>query len=506
MNRLYAARYDGATDFNLAAAETFEDLVDVGIRWSLPGGVQRFEITVRAKSKVDSYIRYKDHLGHRFALFDNLVDKYIGGQCYEIVPDGNTIKYICGSWWKRANDDDYKVGDFPATGDTDAIIKDILTDSVSFDSTDQTNIDPSSVAIGGWVPEFPGVRPVDAIGELALVGAVVGGEDVPMDFYFVDPSFNGTQMQAPLPYLKSRSTTADPDWVFNIEDLAPGALTLARHIWDLKTDIYIGYGRLGGTHDGADGSSKLIDSTADFITDGVRPGDRVVNITDDTVFEVAAVTNLTTLTFTNDASASWDSAPAEDVYSIKLREPKWTAVNSPATSDWGTVLYKEVHMEMDQTQAEQYRDQLYTTYNDAVLQQSFVVSAPHINSGTGLGRALWRPLMGNSFYFRADDIFPEAALFDTSDDREKAFMAVAMDYTYRDNRLRVVPSTNDPRLDAILNQAGILNGQIISTSAGSLLGTLPGGGGFFVGGGGTIPGGGPVGSSGTTPSGFTWMA
>lgn len=457
MNRLYAARYDGATDFNIAPTETFEDLVDVGIRWSLPGGIQRFEITVRAKSKVDSYIRYKDHLGHRFALFDNLVNRYIGGQCYEIAPDGNTIKYICGSWWKRANDDDYKVGDFSATGDTADIIIDILTDSVSFDSTDQSNISPSNVPIGGWVPEFPGVRPVDAIGELALIG---DSSQNMMDFYFVDPSFNGTQMQAPLPYLKSRSTTADPDWVISIEDLNPGGLKLARHIWDLKTDVYIAYGRLGGEHDGGNGSNTLIDGGEDFITDGVRPGDRVVNITDDTVFEVATVTNLTTLTFTNNASASWDNL---DKYSIRLREPKWTVVNSPATSDWGTVLYKEVHMEMDQTQAEQYRDQLYTTYRDAVLQQAFVVSAPTIQNGTGLDRALWRPFMGDSFYFLVDDMFPEAALFSASDDREKSFMAVALDYKYSNNTLRVVPSTNDPRLDVMLNQAGILTGHIIST-------------------------------------------
>ena len=71
--------------------------------------------------------------------------------------------------------------------------------------------------------------------------------------------------------------------------------------------------------------------------------------------------------------------------------------------------------------------------------------------------------MGDSFYFRISDIFPAAAVFGDSDDREQTFMAVAMDYTYSDNRLRIVPSTNDSRLDALLNQAKIINGQIVST-------------------------------------------
>jgi hypothetical protein len=71
--------------------------------------------------------------------------------------------------------------------------------------------------------------------------------------------------------------------------------------------------------------------------------------------------------------------------------------------------------------------------------------------------------MGSSFYFRITDLFPEAAVFSASDDRQQTFMAVAMDYTYRDNRLRVVPSTGDSRLDVQLNQAGLIQGQIIST-------------------------------------------
>ncbi len=44
-------------------------------------------------------------------------------------------------------------------------------------------------------------------------------------------------------------------------------------------------------------------------------------------------------------------------------------------------------------------------------------------------------------------------MFGASDDRSQTFIATAMDYTYRDNRLRVVPGTEDNRLDVLLQQA-----------------------------------------------------
>ena len=503
--KLMAARYPEFSTFGIATAETISDVSELGIGWNIPGGIQRIELTVRARSRLDAYARHKDHLGHRIALFDTTCHRYICGEVFEVVPNGSHVTYVCAGPWKRAYDDFYETGDYPGTGDTDVIIKDILTDSMSYDSTDQSNIDASSISAVGWTPELMiGSWPGDAIKELTLIG---DSNDKIMDFYFVDQAFSGTQAQAPLPYLKSRSLTASPDWVFSVEDLAQGGRQLGRHIWDLKSDVYIGYGRLAGTHDGGNGSHTLIDGSEDFITDGVRPGDRVVNITDDTVYEVAEVTNLTTLTFTNNTSAAWDN---DDVFSINLREPKWTAVNSPATTDYWSRVYKEVYMEMEQTQAEQYRDQLYTTYKDAVLQQAYIVSAPTIKDYNGVRHPLWRVFMGDSYYFRADNLFVDEAVFTDSDDRTNSFMAVSMDYTYSDNRLRVVPSTNDSRLDAMLAQAGIINGRIISTASGVLLpgfpitGTQGGGGGGASGGGGGFPAGGgapPPGGGGSSGGG-----
>jgi len=462
VNRLMIARYHDQTIGGQAPSELIDEFSELSIRWALPGGVQRVEITVRGYNRLDPYRRYKTHLGDTFAIYDNTLHRTLTCQCYEVIPDGAHVTYVCAGAWKRANDDFYNVGDFPAAGNTDAIIKDILTDSVAITSADQTNIGASSVAIGGWIPDHtPGTYAGNAIAELALVG---DNADAMMDFYFVDQILDESKPNLPIPYFKARSQTATPDWIFSIEDLAPNGLTMARNIWNLKTLVWIAYGRWSGVHDGGNGAHALIDASENF-TLGVRPGDRVINITDNEVHEVDSISKTgagwDTLNFVNSVTGNWDNG---DVYSIKLRDPNWTAA-SAESSDYWSVFYREIRPEMDQTQAEQYRDQLAATYSAPVQQQAFVISAATIKDANGVNYPLWGPLMHDSFYFRADNIFVDESIFTDSDDRAHTWMATAMDYTYSNNRLRIVPSSGDSRLDSILNQAGLINAQMISTEA-----------------------------------------
>jgi hypothetical protein len=283
-----------------------------------------------------------------------------------------------------------------------------------------------------------------------------------MDFYFVDHTLDESKPNLPIPYYKSRSATASPDWIFSIEDLAPNGLTMARNIWNLKTLVWIAYGRLSGTHTDANPADTILkDAAATFITDLVGPGDKVINVTTDAVWEVASITSETELAFTDTTTAGWSNG---DVYSVKLRDPLWTAA-SAESSDYWSVFYREIRPEMDKTQAEQYRDQLAATYSAPVQQQAFVISAPTIKDTNGVNYPLWGPLMHDSFYFRADNIFIDESIFTDSDDRAHTWMATAMDYTHSNYRLRIVPSSGDSRLDSILNQAGIINAQMISTEA-----------------------------------------
>ena len=63
------------------------------------------------------------------------------------------------------------------------------------------------------------------------------------------------------------------------------------------------------------GLDQMIDSGADFVTDGVKVGDVVANITDNTYATVTAVTNLTTLALSENIFP--DNPSSGDKYSIE---------------------------------------------------------------------------------------------------------------------------------------------------------------------------------------------
>jgi hypothetical protein len=463
---LFAARYNDVDYSGTSPVESFQDVADVGMRWSIAGGLQRLEVTVRARSDFDAWDRYTNHLGHRIAVYDQYVDRYIAGTVYEVVPNDRLVTYVCGGPWKRTADDYYELGDFPGSGDTDAIIKDILTDSVAIVDSDQSNIDASSVAIGAWTPlnnQRQSKPAKKAIEELVPMG---DSSNNAMDFYLVDQAFNGVKLQKPLAYFKSRSTTASPDWQFERADLSARGLSLSRSIWELRRNIWIGAGRISGTDDGAGSRANLEDSTASFTNGDVSVGDRVVNITQGKSFTIDTITSGTVLDMNNEDGSNWTNG---DQYTIEVKQIKIQNTGTSTESDLWSVYYPELRREMDATQAGVYGDQILATYEKPVQQQAFVLSSPTIRDGGGTRWPLWRPLMGSSFYFRITDLFPEAAVFGASDDRQQTFLVVAMDYTYRDNRLRIVPSTNDTRLDVLMSQALAEKrdlSQIVSTATG----------------------------------------
>jgi hypothetical protein len=246
--KLFAALYTD-TDYTAGITPTlfFDDIADLGLRWSLPGGIQRIELTVRTHHAMDSYRRYINNLGNIITVFDNTLWGYTSGNVYEVVPDGRFVTYVCGGPWKRTNDQKYTLANFAGvnTSDTDVVIKDILTDKVNIDNTDQSNIEATSTAVGGWVPNenLHNMAAADAIAQLAAIG---DDSDNIMDFFYAHAPMQRGAVTKPFPYLKARSDTANPTWQFNLKDLAPGGLTLARNIWNLRRSVSICVWRYAG--------------------------------------------------------------------------------------------------------------------------------------------------------------------------------------------------------------------------------------------------------------------
>ncbi len=469
--KLMAARYDDVAMSTTIAApdENFDDIMDLGVRIAFPGGLQRLELTIKAKSRADAYSRYTEHLGQRIIVYDTFTDKFLNGQIYEVAPDGRFVTYICAGSWKRLSMERWLFSSRPAYGasiNTEDIIINLLNDTAtSFSNSSQSNISGTSVNAGGWVNQTEGGSSTGISGTQAVTELIAIGDssDNPVHFYFVDGSFSGPLvLELPKPYLISVSSTAAPDWQVEMENIAPGGLSVSRNIWNLKTSIRVSYGRYfgsatsTGTTDGV-----LTASAATFETNQIGPGDAVYNLTTRLRYTVKSVDSQTQLTVTEDTTTAFTSG---DEFAVRLSNQLHTAAASGTTNYW-SVSQLEDFPYLDQTQALQIRDKLVALYDEPVQQQAFVLSSKYIKDGNGAKQPLWRPLFGDSFYFRIIDLFPEDSLFGESDNRRSSFWSVALDYTYRNNRLRIVPSTLDSRLDAVLARAGIISGQTINTES-----------------------------------------
>ncbi|MHA2428876.1 MAG: hypothetical protein ACXADB_12710, partial [Candidatus Hermodarchaeia archaeon] len=292
--------------------------------------------------------------------------------------------------------------------------------------------------------DFP-IMAGDAIEELIAIG---DSSNNILDFYFVDQKFSGSKLQLPLPYLKARSTTASPNWIINKKDLTKGGLSLARNIWKLYRDIWISYGLLTGSCTST--SSNLVDTGAAFKNGMNSPGDRVINITQNKAFTIEEITSDTTIVMNNDDSGNWTSG---DDYIIQRKVQTWSNTGTSTETDLWSPVYAEARPGMDATQVGYYGDMILALYEKPVQQQSFTIGAPKIKDGNGSLWPLWRVFMGESFYFRMADLYPAATVFSESDDRSRTFMAIAMDYSYKNNKLRIVPSSGDRRLDVLLAKA-----------------------------------------------------
>ena len=490
--QLFAARYD---DVSMSTAayppdENFDEIMDLGARIAFPGGLQRLELTIKAKSKADAHNRYLHHLGQRIIVYDNFIDKFIGGQIFEIVPDGRFVTYICAGSWKRLSMTRWLLGSRPTSGDTDDLIKDVLTDtagSYPFSNADQGNITAKGVDAGGWVTQTFGGSSTGISGSEAITELVSIGDDAdrPVHFYFTDGNFVAPMVLGlPTPYLKSVEVNADPDWQVELKNIAPGGLTVSRNIWNLKTSIKVTYGHYYGEATGSGAANGILTIGAgSFYDQLISPGDVVYNLTTSIRYTIGTIDNAQQLTITDTGATAFSNT---NKFTIGVSN-KLHTTDATADVNYWDVTGIEDFPYLDQNQAGQIRDKLVTLYGDPVQQQSFVLGSKYIMNGNGVKEPLWRPLFGNSFYFKIMDLWPNFDLFNESDNRRASFWSVALDYTYRDNMLRIVPSTEDSRLDAVLAKVGIISGQMINTEANSRRyvpppppGPLTGSGGGFL--------------------------
>lgn len=244
--RLYAARYAGLTDAEYASdtipdqLEFIHDPANIGIRWSLPGGVQRIEVTVYCRNMTEVYRRYRDHLDQRLAIVDNLLDRPVAsGWIKEVRPGINVVTYIAtGSWKEHSRElEDRTAG----IGETmSAYIKTMLTAHVDRISSDQGNIGANNTNIGSWAPAGDGGSYPDAIIEEFL--QYYDGSGNLWDYWLQEAPLQMGRIQLPIPHFVARSDTGDPDFIVQRGDFSADGLEQSRHIYDYADQVLAYYG------------------------------------------------------------------------------------------------------------------------------------------------------------------------------------------------------------------------------------------------------------------------
>jgi hypothetical protein len=455
--RLFAGRWslDGTTKYDDIALVNPES---IGVNWRLDAfGVGRIEVTVKAKNRADQYNRYRNHLGQRLALYGAGCHRPISGYITDVAYAGaGRVTYTAKGPGSARLQDEYYTSIQPTARGLDDVIKAVLTASVSAASSNQNNIDNNTTTASGFQPDYPqGSYPKKVIETILKMSDSSGNI---WDFWFKDEPFGGVALQDYLPFYKARSATADADWIVYRRDLT--RLDLARDINDIVTASSVYYGVITGAHDGASGSGSLQDSSENFRTIGVQPGDRITNITDGSRASVAWIdpSNDDLISTSGLSGGTDDDFDSGDSYSIQSKDYYGVQTGSATSSYWGRELAL-FERDMTSTQADQYADILANAEPRQV--QSFTIGAPWVRDGNGSKWPLWEIIAQGGGYIRVADLYPAAALFSTSADRLTTFRITGLDYDYTRNQLAVTVQDPSLRLDARLRRAGILGSDMI---------------------------------------------
>ena len=455
--KLFAARYDTArTTLN----EFFERPAEIRVRCALPGWLQRLEITIRAGSRIEAYERYQGHHGQGLALFDSYVNQpIVDGWIIEIIPDGRYVHYIAGGGWKRH--DEHHITTVPGNEDTDAYLKNtVLTAStVPAISTDESNIDTTGTAAENAikVDETIGNTPQELIERITRAGT---SNDLPLDYWVQSQPLSGVELQAPIPYLKERSTSSSIDWQVRLRDLVD--VSMSRNIWDLANDVKIyfdWYTLLNGSHTAGD-TTLAVDSESNFAA-----GQEIEVALQSNRFHRTYVTATSAGQLTIAEGIPHNASDNALVSKINPLQDTAAATDSTSQSDYWTREWRLVEENIrgsnsDLAPVHQLRDTILDQLKDPAQRASFTVGSRSVRDNN-LGRwPIWRMLQAPG-YIRINDLFPAAGLLSLSLDDLRAFWTSALDYDHSTRRMRVTPDAylGDNRLDVILQRLGAGIGQ-----------------------------------------------
>lgn len=456
--KLYAARVSKTG----AIYETFPDPASVGVRWSLPGGVQRIEVTVRPRHKNEAFNRTLYNLGDQIVLYDSYLDKpIVSAWIYSGRYEGQSVVYSGGGDWKRHADQAVKTAPTPAD-DTDVYLKDTVLAAVFAGNMSTDNIMATGVAIGNYeVDELRGVYPQKIIERILEMG---DSDANVLDYWTSTQRFTpGGAVDYPMANLQPRISDT-PSWRITMADLAGNSLE--RSAWKMRNQVDIYYGPTTAlTNDIAGGVSSIVVNNASIIQQeytieitldsGKKHRSAVDAVSGSSVGLVTKIPG----TGTNPIASAGNL--------VRVVDPL-TAVSAADTIAGDTYWEAEFSDErptFNQGAAQNYADAYLSALAYPVSETSFSIGGPYVSDYHHQRWPLWR-MLANPGIIEISDLLPDASLLAEHLDGLRSFRIVALDYDHKSRTMRVTPDAyqGEQRLDVLLQQLGAPVGQMVNRS------------------------------------------
>lgn len=437
-------------------SEYFTAVTGAGANWRLDKfGIQHFTYTVKARSHADAIRMKHHHPGELTALVNTASPRAIIGRVITAhLAGANRVHYKCQGIAPAHFSDEPITDIFTSATTRTAAVKTVLTNYLTYVSSDQTAVTGPYGTMGGYQTDpIKGTTAAEFIADMLEGGNTTAGEAY--DFWLQPPYLRGPKIEYPTPNLTARAVTAPSYWIVKKDDTLTAQN--ARTIKDLTTTANVYYGTITGTHDGSANSGSLQDSSENFRTAGVMPGDRVHNITDGSSASVAWIdpSNDDLLSLTGLSGGTDNDFDVGDAYSIRLAKPisKQTATG---TANFWARTKTEIQPDMNSAQASARAEALIT--EDPIQQPTLTIGAAFLPWGKGGGKhSLYNVFTaGRNYIFWQDAAAANSVATTLGHPAGRLFLITGMDYDHDNNTLRLALEKPPETLSDQLANAGII--------------------------------------------------
>jgi len=435
-------------------------------RCNLPGWLEKMSFWVKAKHKPDALERKDRDFGTRMVVQDN--DRVVlHGYVYAVDVDGLHVRYECvGPWRRHANQ--FYVGPIDPADDIATVLQDVLSTNVPAVYVNALNFDANATAAKDLfrqeIEAGLGVLPVDAVKAILSMRGPSETNAFPLYDYYCLPRdlVNGLPQLDTAVYAVRDKERTYADWYIRRRDLLPEDAGEHSHIYEYQSTVTIAYGKVQGTATGG-GANQLIDTSKNFLEEGVQVQDMATNLTTDSSAWVAGIS---TTTNPNDTLAvvgvDFGGNPEYSIrFSYDRRVYQSAQASGTAYTDlWTSVAAPYEFPELNSTQAAQLAGEMVADLSNPILQQPFTIGSGYVRDVNGGYWPVWALLRRPSYIRLVDSAISNNA--DNIDLIERLGMfTTALDYSHDDRTLTVTPTQPSDRLDVRLQSAGILPGQTI---------------------------------------------